>query len=315
MPPYGETDPEPSLQQDNFFKDFIFWARQRSLYPNSESDHASKALVPLQVLLHLVCSEWVTMLDYIKTRLSQLDWEIVKPEFFRMGSQGDALEKLHVWRRLVPLYREMVSETIRHISQFSSRVQAPIATMENGHIGSGMVVGDIPDKTPQVSIRGPLTKTRTDVTTSSANRSSTGNYVSDEAQLSLISYYQRDFLLIQSQLEEYQKRIDQLTSVVTAAISIEDSRRGLQNNHNIGRLTWLATLFIPLSLIAGVLSMQSNVSEISGKTFVVYFATSLPLAIVVAVAAFTLSLSRSQTKIRLRYLVNLKRMVKDFWER
>ncbi|KAI3336859.1 hypothetical protein HD806DRAFT_19871 [Xylariaceae sp. AK1471] len=312
-PAYGETDPEPSLQQDNFFKDFIFWARQQDLYPNPNTDHASKPLVPLQVLLHLVCSEWLTMLDYIKTRLGQLDWEIVKPEFFRLGNQGDALEKLHVWRRLVPLYREMVSETIRHIDQFSCRIQAPIATRESGHIGSDMVLGSSPVETSHSPTKEPLDKTRIGVTTSFAHPLSPGNYVSDQAQLSLISHYQRDFSLIQSQLEEYQKRIDQLTAVVTAAISIEDSRRGLQNNHNIGRLTWLATLFIPLSIIAGVLSMQSNVGDISGKTFVVYFATSIPLAAVVAVAAFTLSLSRSQTKSRLRNLVNLKGMVRDFW--
>ncbi|KAI0115721.1 hypothetical protein GGR51DRAFT_360573 [Nemania sp. FL0031] len=266
MPPTdeqtGSSRPPP---QDNFFEDFIFWAQQKDLYPNYTTDHTSETLVPLQVLLHLVCSEWLTMSDYIKTRLNQLDWEIVKPEFFRLGKRGvdNMLQKLHMWRRLVPLYREMVSETIRHIDQFSSRI--PISNLNAGL---------------QAPAGGPLP--------------------AGQDQWNLSSCYNPDFSLIRSQLEEYQTRIDQLTAVVTAVISIDNSRRGLQDNRNIGRLTWLATFFIPLSLVAGILSMQSDVSEISGGTFKVYFATSLPLAVVIAIAALTLSVPRSETKKILR---------------
>ncbi|KAI1127487.1 hypothetical protein F5Y10DRAFT_242599 [Nemania abortiva] len=267
MPPTDEgTDSSRPPSQDNFFEDFIFWAQQKDLYPSYTTDHTSETLVPLQVLLHLVCSEWLTMSDYIKTRLNQLDWEIVKPEFFRLGKRGvdNMLQKLHMWRRLVPLYREMVSETIRHIDQFSARIQVP---------------------SPNGGSQGPT-----------GGSSQTGHPIPGQADWNLSSRYNPDFSLIRSQLEEYQTRIDQLTAVVTAVISIDNSRRGLQDNRNIGRLTWLATFFIPLSLIAGILSMQSDVRDISRNTFKVYFATSLPLAVVIAVAAFTLSVSRSETR-------------------
>ncbi|KAI1153360.1 hypothetical protein F4825DRAFT_461161 [Nemania diffusa] len=252
MPPAeDQTDRTPPPVQDNFFEDFVFWAQQKDLYPGCTTNHAAETLVPLQVLLHLVCSEWLTMSDYIKTRLNQLDWEIVKPEFFRLGKRGvyNMLEKLHFWRRLVPLYREMVEETIRHIDQYKS-IAGPSSTSDS----SG------PD------------------------------------QWNWSSAYNPDFALIKSQLEEYQTRIDQLTAVVTAVISIDNSRRSLQDNRNIGRLTWLATFFIPLSLVAGILSMQSEVSDISSGTFKVYFATSLPLVVIIAVAALTLSISRSKTR-------------------
>lgn len=206
------------------------------------------------------------MSDYIKARLNQLDWEIVKPEFFGRGKKGvnDMLEKLHMWRRLVPLYREMVSETIRHVDQFSGRIQVPMASCKS----------------------------------------------TDDEQHMLISHYKLDLAHVKSQLEEYQNRIDQITSVVTAVISIDNSRRGLQDNRNIGRLTWLATFFIPLSLVAGILSMQSDVRDISRNTFKVYFATSLPLGVVIAVAALTLSLSRSVTR-----LLKPKRERRNWWPR
>ncbi|KAI1304367.1 hypothetical protein F5Y03DRAFT_177760 [Xylaria venustula] len=286
MPPaYNPTNISQPPAQDKFFEDFIFWAQQKDLYPSCNNSPVSQPLVPIQVLLHLVCSEWFTMSDYIKTRLNQLDWEIIKPEFFRLSKAGvdNMLEKLHMWRRLVPLYREMVSETARHVDQFSYRIEALAATLDSR-----------PTKDPHHS---------------TANSLSTANSIPNEAQRSLINDYDQDFKLIKEKLEEYQTRIDQLTSVVTAVISIDNSQRSLQDNRNIGRLTWLATFFIPLSLIAGILSMQSNVKDISGFTFKVYFATSLPLAIVIAGITIFLSLSRSENK---KKLMSFKRVMKKF---
>ncbi|KAF2964995.1 hypothetical protein GQX73_g8565 [Xylaria multiplex] len=248
------------------------------------SNNAPQALIPIQILLHLICSEWVTMSDYIKTRMNQLDWEITKPEFFGLGKEGvdNMLEKLHMWRRLVPLYREMVSETIRHIEQFSCRIETLAATLESG---------------PTKGAQEPTT-----------NPALAGTPVSGQAHRSLIGLYDPDFKLIKEQLEEYQTRIDQLTSVVTAVISIENSRRSLEDNRNIGRLTLLATIFIPLSLVAGILSMQSDVSDISSDTFKVYFATSVPLAIVIAAFTLTLSLSGSENR---KKLMGIKRAMSN----
>ncbi|KAI0486679.1 hypothetical protein F4859DRAFT_466507 [Xylaria cf. heliscus] len=267
MPEYGQAPPSAPPQNDSLFDHFVFWAQQTNLYPNCPTDDYSKAHIPTQVLLYFVVSEWLTMSDYIKARLNQLDWEIVKPQFFGRGKKGvnDMLEKLHMWRRLVPLYREMVSETIRHLDQFSGRIQVPMTSCNTA----------------------------------------------DDGKHELISHYKQDLVHIKSQLEEYQNRIDQITSVVTAVISIDNSRRGLQDNRNIGRLTWLATIFIPLSLIAGILSMQSDVTQISRNTFKIYFATSLPLVVVIAAAALTLSQTRSVTQ----YLLQPRRAIWTLWPR
>ncbi|KAI1435797.1 hypothetical protein GGR50DRAFT_288608 [Xylaria sp. CBS 124048] len=254
-PPYQSAGPEPPRQKDDFFEDFVFWAQQTNLYRNYDAECVSKAAIPLQVLLHLVTSEWLTMSDYIKTRLNQLDWEIIKPEFFRASQQGvNMLEKLHMWRRLVPLFREMVAEAIRQIDQFSPQIESSTTHFVSSSVPA---MGEQP---PQ-----------------------------NRVQLSLIGHYQKDYLQVQSQLEEYQRRIDQLTSVVTAIMSIDTSQRGLQDNQNIGRLTWLATIFIPLSLIAGILSIQPDAREISRYSFMVYFATSLPLAVAIALVAVIIS--------------------------
>ncbi|KAI1811501.1 hypothetical protein GGS20DRAFT_562730 [Poronia punctata] len=246
MPTYGEKLTTSCLPANNFFDDFTFWAGQKNLFPGYGTNHTPKKLVPMQVLVHLAIAEWVTMVEYIKTRINQLDWEINKPEYFTVGSRAvdDALKKLHLWRRLIPLYREMVWETVRHVERLSARTH------------------------------------------------------SKERHPSLMSHYQRDFDYVLTQLTEYQARIERLTGVVTGIISIGDSRRSIQDNHNIGRLTWLATLFIPLSLISSILSMQSYASDISRETFIIYFATSLPLAVVIATGAGLLSMSRRLKKLK-----------------
>lgn len=216
--------------ETSFYNDFIYWA----LHLKDFSDPAaSKAQVPVQILLHLICSEWRTMTDYIKTRLSQIDLEIVKPQQYASGNDDEMLQILHVWRRYIPLYREMVDEILRRIRE------PPYSHIDAPKVGSSP--GD-------VQVPGPIHR------------------------------FEEDFKLVLWQLDEYQSRINQLTSVTTAVKSFAD-------NHNIRRLTTLATFFIPFSLIAGIFSME-DLREVSDYTYGVYFAVAVPLAFVVSTVAF-----------------------------
>ena len=92
-----------------------------------------------------------------------------------------------------------------------------------------------------------------------------------------INVFRDDFTRALSYMEEYQQRIDRLTSVVTATISIKDSRRSQEDNRNVARLTWLATFFIPLSFVATIFSMQPDISQL-GPTSIWYAKIALPLA-------------------------------------
>jgi Mg2+ and Co2+ transporter CorA len=98
-------------------------------------------------------------------------------------------------------------------------------------------------------------------------------------------------------MEEYQRRIDRLTSVVTAIISIDDSRRGQDDNRNVARLTWLATFFIPLGYMASLFSMQSDISTLK-DTYRLYFETALPLAAGTLGLALILGLPSVQRYVR-----------------
>lgn len=104
------------------FEDFIYWAQHPQVFSSSED--TANALPtehsPILTLLHLVGAEWLTMCDYIKTRLSQVDLETVDPIHFAIDQLVDvALGKLHMWRRSIPLYRKMISETLQHVFSFA----------------------------------------------------------------------------------------------------------------------------------------------------------------------------------------------------
>lgn len=198
---------------------------------------ANKAFTSFEMISHptiyTICAEWLMVCDYLKTRLGQIEWELEKPARFR--SKGDiidsSLRRLHVWRRLVPVFRQMITETVEQALPTVVQLSCSVG-------GSGSLSDDI---TPE------LTRVR-------------------------------------NALDEVQARVDRLTSVVTSEISIEDSRRALEENHNLARLTWLATIFLPLSFVTGIFSMQPDISELR-TTFGWYFLTAIPWTIIVLIVA------------------------------
>jgi hypothetical protein len=231
------------------------------------------------------------MSDYIKTRLCQIDLEIVKPKKFAADKHVDnALEKLNMWRRFIPLYREMVTETLEQVFRFPCHTETFFSA--NGIIHREAILHgqeELIQLTPATLPETIIPQTGKDNPGTTASPASPQVSTPARPRLGSIAAYKNDFMLILSYLEEYQKRIDRLTPVVTAAMQIEDSRRGLRDGRNLGRLTGLATFFIPFSLIATAFCMQTKVTDISIETVRLYFASSVPLAVVTVLIAWVLS--------------------------
>jgi Mg2+ and Co2+ transporter CorA len=263
--------------RNSLYNDFIYWAQKTDVFETPTSNNAAAHIhVPVQALLHLVCAEWLTIADYIRTRLGQIEWEISFPEhFLYKGSNIDvALKKLHVWRRLVPLYREMLTETLQRVFHFPCHTTS-IAS-------SGIALDDRRNFGANDSTR-----------TGRHSPCQCACFHSASTKQGPINAMRDDFVRVLSYMEEYQKRIDRLTSVVTAIISIEDSRRTRDEQRNVARLTWLATFFIPLSLIASLFSMQDDLSKLQ-ETYKIYLAAALPLAALSLGLALVLTLPSVQ---------------------
>ena len=92
----------------------------------------------------------------------------------------------------------------------------------------------------------------------------------------LVHDLQKDFEILLSNIDTLQLRADRIMSVVTAVMSIEESKKAFEQNRSLARLTWLAITFAPLSFITGLFSMNGELTTLL-STFRVYFAVALPL--------------------------------------
>lgn len=90
----------------------------------------------------------------------------------------------------------------------------------------------------------------------------------------------KDIKHVSSQLEHYSRSLELTVPVATSMVQLLDSRRSIQEAANVSRLTFIALVFVPLSWVASLFSMSEDYSP-GHKSFWVYFATALPVMILV----------------------------------
>ena len=93
-----------------------------------------------------------------------------------------------------------------------------------------------------------------------------------------------DYEFILTEVSEHGERLETMVPLVTSAAALIESRRSLTETANVTRLTILALIFIPLSYVASLFSMAEDFGP-GGSLFWVYFATAIPLAMVVGLLA------------------------------
>ncbi|OCK76808.1 hypothetical protein K432DRAFT_259540, partial [Lepidopterella palustris CBS 459.81] len=93
-----------------------------------------------------------------------------------------------------------------------------------------------------------------------------------------------DYEHLAANIEGYGRRLESMLPVVTSLVQIVDSRRSFAETANISRLTILALIFVPLSFVASLFSMNAN-NIPGGPYFWVYFAVAVPVTIAVYLVA------------------------------
>jgi Mg2+ and Co2+ transporter CorA len=248
-----DTTTYPSIRSSvSWFEDIVQMTTAFPWFERREG-HEINAQVLAKPTIYTICAEWLIVCDYVKARLSQIEWELEMPRLFR--SKGDAidtsLKRLHTWRRHIPVFREMLKETLEHALPAAARLTTPSPQYSAA-------------PNSPLSVRSVLSETLTI------------NFENVEGFEDIIP----DFKRVLAAVNELQERVDRLTSIVTSEISIEDSRRGLEENHNMARITWLATIFIPLTFVSGLYSMNESVAALR-TTYGWYFLTAVPFTLIV----------------------------------
>lgn len=101
------------------------------------------------------------------------------------------------------------------------------------------------------------------------------------ATLNLAQDLQDDFSDLQNRFQETQDRTDKNLNLLTALISIGEGKQSLEESHGVGRLTLLATIFLPFSTIATIFSMQGDYAP-RANMFWIYWVVAICVTAVLA---------------------------------
>ncbi|KAI2625844.1 hypothetical protein GGR54DRAFT_517526 [Hypoxylon sp. NC1633] len=245
--PY-EAPPRTSL-----FEDLLFWIRKT---PQKDIDAIKDNPKAMGFrILQIICAEWLTLSRYCTARLGQIEWEIERPDFRieKKSLQAESmnfntsLQKLHTWRRRLPLYRSMVADTRTKL---------------------------FPDLNPGASRHEFISELRQDYIIELRKDSTS------EMRKDCISELRKDFAIVAGHIDDLLSRTERIAAVATAVTAIEESRRAIEQNKALGRLTYLAVIFAPLSFVSSFFSMSTNVAELS-QTIWVYFCVAIPISCLV----------------------------------
>lgn len=224
----SDHTPFAAAPTTTLFENLLFWIRQTSQHDVNAIQKNPRAMAFRA--LQIICAEWLTLSRYITARLGQIEWEIERPDFRIEKQEGKdkvdfntSLQKLHTWRRRLPLYRDMVSETRTKL---------------------------FPDND------GPG---------------------KDAETTDCIGELRKDFGIVAGHIHDLLSRTERIAAVATAVTAIEESRRAIEQNKALGRLTYLAVIFAPLSFVSSFFSMSENVAELS-QTIWIYFCVAVPIS-------------------------------------
>ena len=93
-----------------------------------------------------------------------------------------------------------------------------------------------------------------------------------------------DYQHIASRAESYSRQFEATRPIITSLIQIIDSQQSLKETANIARLTYLALVFLPLSYVSGLLSMNDHHVP-AARVFGIYVMIAIPLCVIVFLLA------------------------------
>lgn len=106
----------------------------------------------------------------------------------------------------------------------------------------------------------------------------------DDRDTESITQLVEDYEHIASTMDIYNHRLEATVPIVTSLIQIIDSQRSLIETANVTRLTYLAFVFVPLTFVASLFSMNDNITS-SAHSFWLYFAVAIPMCALVFLIA------------------------------
>lgn len=105
---------------------------------------------------------------------------------------------------------------------------------------------------------------------------------SEKAELEVRTQLWEDYQYLAASIEACAHRLEVTLPITTSMVQIIDSRQSLREASYISRLTYLALVFLPLTFISGLFSMEGAFAA-GNPRFWVYFVVAVPVTLGVVV--------------------------------
>ncbi|KUI67413.1 hypothetical protein VM1G_03137 [Cytospora mali] len=217
----------------------------------SSEDRARLVVDPGHITSHvypMVFAEILVTLQYTFTGLFQIEWQLDSERSRQVKDLDTALNNLHKWQRRLPYYTGWVRDAIIGLEGRYELWEQLAVPSFFAAVNSG-----------ETLLRAHTT------------------HLSSVWQASL----RRDFVSLFVQLQALQLRADKIMQMAVAILSVEEGKKAITESRNIGRITYLAFVFVPLSFVTSFLSMNSDITSTSALVYYIFFAVAVPVSIIV----------------------------------
>lgn len=86
-----------------------------------------------------------------------------------------------------------------------------------------------------------------------------------------------NFQDLEKRYKVLEAKIDKIMSVLTAVMTIEETKKQIRNARDVARITYLAFIYVPMAFVASFLSMNTAFPDGGTTVYWVFFAIALPL--------------------------------------
>lgn len=230
-------------ERKSVFEDVKYWCSRLNAQ-DLDLVHRDPRCIALPVY-KMILADWLTTLKYMVAQLGKIEWEFERPHWGEAKLIDTLLKKLSPWRRNVGYYQTMISEAI--VRLYPPEIRAPLHAL-----GASSLAADT-DPTP-------------------------AHFYMPRKDDTGISELWIDFRNVKRQIDEIQVRLKSIETMATNGINIEESRRAVKQNKNLARLTFLATIFIPLNFTSSFLSVSPDFTT-AHTTIWLFFVIGIPITL------------------------------------
>ena len=262
--------PDQPVTESVIFDTFLVRAMRPS--PSEEirlEGHITSKLYPL------IMAEWLVVIEYSFTGLFQIEYYMDAGRTRREPEELDeGLQKLHKWQRRLPFFTSWLESAIRALEyRYGYAPNPSMATMLQ-----------------QPNSTAPREST-------SSNTIVSASKMAEHPWRPIIS----DLRTIHARVYALSMRADKIMTMATAVIGIDENKRALTESRSVTRITYLAFVFIPMSFVATLFSMNIDaVRKDMSTVYWAFFATAVPLSgLAFLIAMYWVPMTRLIDKWRL----------------